>query len=116
MPAPQLTVAAPAVLIEGELGVDIGAKVTFGPGIKNAFASVGAGIGVELIPIAGRAKVSLGKNACAELSVGGKATLFLNVEAFVDTFLLKAGKKATVNLFTIELKYPIPSYQLGKCG
>lgn len=113
---PRLTVEAPSVKIEGELGLDAGVDATFGIGFKSSVSAISSGFSLKLVPVAARAKAAAGDTACAELSVGGTVAVSVREEAWIDVPLFgKRGLDEAQEIFETDIAYPDATFTLGTC-
>ncbi|WP_162602555.1 fibronectin type III domain-containing protein [Nocardioides daejeonensis] len=118
-PYKSLNVGEAALTMSGEIGLDLGVSGEVAFGWDNVFVTAKAGVKIDLVPasIEAEAKVRSGKktSACAELSVGAKATISFIANATVDFWVLEAGADYEEELWTGRVTYPNASWDIGDC-
>ncbi len=118
-PYKSLEVGEAALQMKGEVGLDLGVSGEVAFGWDNVFVTAKAGVKIDLVPasIEAEASVKAGQklSACAELSVGAKATISFIANATVDFWVLEAGADYEYELWSGRVAYPNAEWSIGEC-
>jgi len=110
-PFKSLTVEPATVLIQGELGLDIGLEATLAIGVDNAFITGKVGFKAEVNPFAVRLKAVVGTSNCAAASIGASLGASVVAEASIFGF----GVDDEFELWEGEIAYPGAQFEIGEC-
>ncbi|MCB0999409.1 MAG: fibronectin type III domain-containing protein [Acidimicrobiales bacterium] len=102
--------------LEGELGIDLGLKVTlaFGKDATVARATVGVEGTVQPISAQLEGKIST-EGTCLGLNFGVKIALGLKLEALVDLGVADFGAEHEIELYEDRFQYPGAELTFGEC-
>lgn len=118
-PYSSLNVGEAELSISGELGLDLGVTGEVAFGWDNPFVTAKVGVKIDLAPVSieAEAKLSAGKkvSACAELSVGAKATISFIARATVDFWVLTEEADYEKELWSDRVAYPNAEWDIGDC-